>query len=219
MSIELAPKKEKTLIVNKSMIRLLGTVHGLKREGERVKAAFQEYQPDCIAVGIPLEDLETLESCTVKEVDFVTSEDQNYYFDCLASFGEVRVPPADLTATFLLSKEYCLPLEALDVGDDQYAQLFTKNVSIVGLLLASRKNKKVRKQGLVAENPEAFALEWDNYNNATKPFQAIEKAREQHMADRLFEVSQQYERILAVLPYPRFDGILKHLSALKKHKK
>jgi pheromone shutdown protein TraB len=212
-------KKDKTLIVNESRLRLLGTIHGLKREGERVRAIFNDVMPDCLAVGIPEEDITTLETCKSEEIDFETTEDQAYYFDCLTTFGEVRIPPADLVAAYSLAEEYNLPLKALDISDKQYAQLFTNKVSILGLLRASHKNKKIRKQGFIAENAEAFALKWDEYINTTTQFQAIEQERERHMADRAFELTQQYERVLAVLPYPRFDGILQHLLTLKKHKK
>jgi pheromone shutdown protein TraB len=197
----------------------LGTVHGLKSEGERVRAAFDDVHPNCLAVGIPKEDIETLKACTSGEIDFEPSEYQIRYFNCLTTFGEVRIPPADLVAAYLLAEEYNVPLETLDLGDEQYAQLFTKNISILGLLRSSRKNKKAWKQEFLAENPEAFAIEWDKFINASKQFKTIEKERERHMAERLFEVAKQYDRILAVLPYPRFDGILEYLSTLKKHKK
>lgn len=219
MSFPPVRKKDKTLTINGSTLRLLGTVHGLRREGERVRAAFDDMQPDSLAVGIPEEDIKTLDSCTSKEINFETSEEQKYYFDYLSTFGEVCIPPADLVAAYLLAKENNLPLEALDIGDERYAHLFTKKVSILGLLRVSHKNKKAQKRGFSAESPEAFSLEWNEHINATKQFHAIETAQKRHMADRLFQITQQYDRILAVLPYPQFDGVLEHLSTLKKHKK
>ncbi|MDD3492429.1 MAG: hypothetical protein PHU95_01125 [Candidatus Thermoplasmatota archaeon] len=217
-----AGRKEETVVVGASTLRLLGTIHGLKREGQRVRAAFEEFGPDCLAVGIPREDVETLGACSAEksgDVEFETSEEQDYFFDCLATFGEVRVPPPDLVAAYLLSREKGVPLEALDMDDDRYAQVFTDHVSLLGLLRVSRKNRRVQKRGLAADSPEAFVLEWDSKVNATKQFRAVEAERERHMAHRLFELAQRYPRILALLPYPRYDGVLSHLGALKKHKK
>lgn len=215
-------RKEETLLIAHSTLRLLGTIHGLKREGQRVRAACEDFGPDCLAVGIPREDVETLSACSTggdKAVEFQTSDEQDYFFDCLATFGEVRVPPPDLVSAYLLSQERGLPLEALDMDDDRYAQIFTDHVSLLGLLRVSRKNRKARKRGFAAESPEAFVMEWDNRVNATKPFRAVEAERERHMAHRLVELTQRYQRILALLPYPRYDGVRSHLEALKKHKK
>ena len=219
MPISQASKKDKTILINESTLRLLGTVHGLRREGERVRAAFEDMQPDIIAVGIPEEDIKTLDSCISEEINFEASEEQKYYFDYLSTFGEVCIPPTDLVVAHLLAKENNLPLEALDIDDEKYAYLFTKKVSILGLLRMTHKTKKERKRGFSAKSPEAFSLEWNEHINATKQLQDIKTAQQQHMADRLFEITQQYGRILAVLPFPQFEGVLEHLSTLKKHKK
>ena len=204
-------RKEDTLAIGESTVRVLGTIHGLNREGQRVRAAFEEFRPTCLAVGIPAEDFEILGTCKERELDFETSEDQDYFFDCLATFGEVRVPPPDLIAAFVLSQEHGVPLEPLDMDDDVYAQLFTESVSLLGLLRGSRKSRRARKRGFAADSPETFVMEWDNHVNSTKQFREVERKRECHMADRLFELTQRYHRILAVIPYPRYDGVVSRL--------
>ncbi|MEA2054530.1 MAG: hypothetical protein U9O96_05375 [Candidatus Thermoplasmatota archaeon] len=211
-------KKGKTVTIKNCRIYLVGIIHGLEREGDRVKNAFEMIQPDCFALGVPEEDIVTIKKFVRDNIEFDMSPEQARFFECLSRYGKVSIPPSDLVVSHKLSVKEDIPLEALDIDDEHYADIFAKNVSLISFIWNSKKNKELRKKKFTAGTAEEFVEEWERNFNSTKPFKAIEKARERNMASRLFDLASQYERILAVIPYQRFDGVLDELIALKKHK-
>jgi len=210
-------KKERTVMIKNCTICMLGVIHGLEREGERVKSAFKRVKPDCIAVGIPKEDVATLKKCIEEETDFEITPYQEYFFECLSSYGKVSIPPKDLITAYNLSLKEGIPLEPIDMDDEEYANVFTENVSLLSILKSSRRMKKLSKKKFFAQKAEEFVEEWEKWMH-TKSFYVVENAREEKMASRLFLLAGKHKRILALIPYQRFDGVLEKIT-LKKHKK
>lgn len=211
-------KKEKTIVIKNCTICMLGVIHGLEKEGERVKYAFKRIKPDCIAVGIPKEDIDTLKKCIEEETEFEITPYQEYFFECLSSYGKVSIPPKDLLIAYNLSVKEDIPLEPIDMDDEEYATVFTENVSLLSILRTSRKMKKLAKKKFFAQKAEEFVEEWEKWM-CTKSFYVVENAREEKMASRLFSLANRHKKILAVIPYQRFDGVLQKMTELKKHKK
>ena len=201
-------KKDTSVHVRGATIRLLGVVHGLEREGKRVQQAFLAFEPDCCAVGIPKEDVETLRECRgIDQPEFETTSERDVFFEQLATYGTVTVPPVDLVAAVTLADEEDIPLEGIDLDDEEYASLFTDEISLFGLMFNRWKNRRAEKKSFEAATAEDFVLRWDSRFNATRSFQAIKQAQEKHMADRIWQLAGRYSRILAVIPYERFDGV------------
>ncbi len=200
---------------------MLGVIHGLEREEEKVKCAFKRIKPECIAAGIPREDVAILRKCvegdTEGEVELETTPEQDYFFECLSSYGKVSIPPKDLLAAYTLSAKGNITLEAIDLDDEEYAAAFTKNISLFGILKSSRKMKKVQRRKFSAHTPGEFVEEWERWVSP-KSFHALEEMREEKMASRLFLLADEHTRILALIPYQRFDGVLHKITDLKKHK-
>lgn len=208
-------KKEARLHVRHATVRLLGVVHGLEREGRRVRQAFASFEPDCCAVGIPREDIETLRQCRGSDeaVDFEMTSDREIFFQQLAAYGTVTVPPADLVAAATLADEEDVALEAIDLDDEAYTSLFTDEVSLLGLIYNRWRNRRARKKmRTAADSAEGFVLAWDSSFDATRSFRAIKQAQEKHMANRLWSLAGEFSRILAVLPIERFDGVASGLG-------
>jgi len=205
-------KKEKSLTVKNCHIRLVGVIHGLEREGERVKYLFEEFMPDCIALGIPKEDIVTIKKFVEEGFEFDISPEQERFFEHLSRYGKVSIPPSDLLVSYKLSEEKGIDLEAIDMDDESYADVFTKKVSLISFMRNSRRNKKLMKKEFASNSAEEFVEEWERHYNSLKSFKAIEKAREENMALRLFSLSEKYERILAIIPYQRFDRVAELLS-------
>ncbi len=201
-------KKDVSLRVRHASIRLLGVVHGLEREGKRVREAFLSFEPDCCAVGIPEEDVETLRQCHGDETAaFDTTPERDIFFQQLATYGSVAVPPADLVAAMTLADEHDVALEAIDLNDEEYASLFTDEMSLLGLMFNRWRNRRAEKKSFDAGSAEDFVLEWDGMFNATRSFRGIKRAQEKHMTDRLWGLAGRHSRILAVVPIERFDGV------------
>ncbi|MFO8133589.1 MAG: hypothetical protein R6U10_06650 [Thermoplasmatota archaeon] len=206
-------KKDVSLRVRHARIRLLGVVHGLEREGRRVREAFLAFEPDCCAVGIPGEDVETLRQCHGDEnPDFDTTPEREAFFQRLATYGTVVVPPAGLVAAMTLADERDVALEPIDMDDEEYASLFTDEMSLLGLMFNQWKNRRAEKKSFDAGSAEEFVLAWDGMVNATRSFRSIKRAQEKHMVDRLWGLAGRHSRILAVVPIERFDGVASGLG-------
>ncbi|KAA0001864.1 MAG: hypothetical protein FE048_04795 [Thermoplasmata archaeon] len=208
-------KKEKTIVVKTCTICLIGVIHGLEREGEKVKYAFKRMKPDCIAVGIPKEDIAILKKYNEGEIEFETTPYQDYFFECLSSYGKVSIPPKDLLTAYTLSVKEGIPFEPIDLDDEEYATVFTENVSLLSILKSSRRMKKLAKKKFFAQGAEEFVEEWEKWVSP-KSFYSVENAREEKMASRLFFLANKHKRILAIIPYQRFDGVLQKITQLKK---
>ena len=76
----------------------------------------------------------------------------------------------------------------------------------------------VKKKVFKASTPQMFTLEWDTELTRLKGFKKVEKSREEHMAYRLWELSSNYKRVLAVLEYERRDGIIDQFRSASKNK-
>ncbi len=209
--------KEKEVTVKTCRIHIIGVIHGLESEGERVRNAFEEFMPDCIALGIPKEDIATIKKFVKEGMEFGMSPEQECFFEHLSRYGKVAIPPSDLLVSYELSTDENMPLEALDIDDENYADIFTKKVSLISFIRNSRRNKKLSNKEFDASTAEKFIEEWERRYNSMKSFKAIEKAREKNIASRLFSLADRYGRVLAVISYQRFDGVVDGLSSLNIH--
>jgi len=205
-------KKERTLVVDSCTIYIVGVIHGLEREGERVRAAFRDFRPDCIALGIPAEDIDTIKKFADEGMEFDMLPEQERFFEHLSRYGRTSVPPPDLLASYNISVEEGIPIETLDMNDEEYAEVFTKKVSLISFIRNSRRNKKLVKMEFDAPTAEDFVDEWERRYNSMRQFKAIERAREKNMASSLVSLAGKYGRVLAVIPYQRFDGVVNSIE-------
>lgn len=188
-------------------IHVLGTIHGLVSEKEKVRKAFQ-LMPDKVALGIPPEDLDSLKNFDGD----VPKED---FFRHLENYGEVEIPPPDLIEATKICEEEGIPIEAIDMDDEEYARAITKKVSIWAILRSSRKMKKLRKRKFDMKMPEEFVKEWDEEINSVKSFGRVEEMREEKIASKLMKMDG---KILAIVPYQRMEGIVNKLKLKLKSK-
>jgi len=206
-------KKDRTLTVKNCRIRLIGVIHGLEREGERVRYVSEEFMPECIAIGIPREDIDTIKKFVEEGFEFDMSPEQERFFENLSRYGKISIPPSDLIASYKISEEKGIDLRAIDLDDELYADVFTKKVSLISFIRNSRRNKKLMKREFDSGSAEEFVEEWEKHYNSLRAFRAIEKIREENMASQLFSLAEKYERILAIIPYQRFDRVVEILSS------
>jgi len=192
-------------------VYFLPVIHGLVEEGERVRKAIEDVMPSCIAIGISPEDIDALKNYD-KEMQIPPHYE--YYLAYLSNYGKVSLPPPDIKVAYEFSKENNIDLKAIDIDDDEYSDLLVKNVSIISLIRHSRKIKKLRKKSFKAENAHDFVFEWDKYMLSVKAFRKIERAREKKMAENLCNLSKNYDKILAIIPLERFDGVINSLSCV-----
>lgn len=193
-----------------STLFLLPTVKGLSSEVGRVEEGFDEVEPEMLALPLSDDALEDLRLLAGGDKEKLTvSHFEETYYKHLARFGEVRVPPPNFEAALVMAQERGLPVEAIDMSEEEYTDAYTSNVSTLSWLFEGKRFKKLAKRKFKASTPQEFAVEWDQAVNRLKGFRALERARERHMAGRLAELAKGGKRILAVLEYERYDGVLK----------
>jgi hypothetical protein len=160
----------------------------------------------------------TIEKFVRDGIEFEMSPEQEHFFEHLSRYGKTGIPPPDLLVSYRICIDEGVPLEPLDMDDERYAEVFTKKVSLISFIRNSRRIKKLGKKDLKSSTAEEFVEEWERNFYYIRGFRAIEMAREENMASRLFSLADRYEKILAVIPYQRFDGVIDSISSLKKHK-
>ena len=205
----------KEVKIGKSRIYILPVIHALAGEEKKVEEAFKKIKPDCIAMALPPEDLEIIESMKENQ-DFEMSMQHQYYLMRLSQYGKISLPPEDIITAHKLARDNGVAIKPLDVDDGEYADLLTEHVSIIALIRHSRKIKKMRKRKFRATNAEEFVVEWDREINSIKGFRKIEEIRMERMVENLVKLGKKHSRILAIFPYEKYGEAIKGLERYKK---
>jgi len=205
----------KEIRIGKGVVYLLPIIHALKGEEEKVREAFEKIKPDCIAMALPPEDLEMVDKLD-KNQDFEMSLQHQYYLMHLSNYGEISLPPKDIIVAHKMAKEKGIEIKAVDVDDEEYAELLTQHVSLIALIRHSRKIKKMAKKKFRARNAEEFVVEWDREINSIKGFREIEEIRMERMVERISKLGEKHARILAIFPYEKYENMARRLERYKK---
>lgn len=197
-------------------IFLLGTVAGFVPDGARVRAAFESFRPDALALGIPEEDLASLRILAdpANLAQLPEPDDWNArLLELLKRFGDVRVPSPDLGEAYALATAGHIPITAIDLGDMAHAEIYTRHVGMLSVLRSNRiRNAILAADFAAASDAYDLAARWDAEHNRIKAVAAVERMREEHMARQLRESAATSHRILAVLPSVRLAGVTALLS-------
>lgn len=210
---------EATLRLGTTPVRILGTIAGFAPDGQRVAAALVE-PVACVALGVPPEDLEALAQLAkdpalhteLPELDEWTER----LFEYLAAWGETCIPSPDLAAAYAGAMRHGAQVTALDLDDDTHTEEHTKRLKFRHLVRMNRVRNKMLKSAFDAPGPYDLAQAWDAREHGIPPLRAIQEEREAHMAKRLEVLAREHASILAVVPAPRFPGIVARLRATEE---
>jgi hypothetical protein len=202
--------------VNGCKIFIEGVISGLTEEKTTVKKAYHKVKPDVVALSISEAELEGLKRIVLgEEHEYFLSNYEEIYARKLASFGEVKVPPACYETALRLCQKNDLELHPIDMADDTYTDTFCESISTSQLMRHSLRVKKLRRKRFKADNAEDFVFEWDKEVNKLKGFRNVEGKREAYMAGELAELAGNYKRILGLIELQRADGVFRELVELK----
>lgn len=190
---------------------LLAVVRGLESERAEVRKALGESSADAIAVSISVEELKALDHYEKGDVP-PSNFEEDVYMEGLSRFGEVKKPPPCFVEARDLAKRRGMRCHALDMNDQDYTEVYVTNVGTVEMMLHSMSEGRLRRKEFKAETPRDFVLEFDSAVNGSKGFKRLEKARENHMAERLAELSRDCVTVLAVVEAERAEGVGNALS-------
>jgi pheromone shutdown protein TraB len=196
---------------------LVGTIAGFGPDGERVQAAFTQHAPDKVALGVPQEDLPTLQVLAAQPERAqelpALDEAESHFQGLLARFGATRIPSPDLEAAFAAAMASGAAVEAIDLDDLTHSSAYTKGMKVRHLLRASSRRKKALKSTFPeATDAHGLAVAWDAAL-AVGPMRDLEREREAHMAARLRAMAATSARLLAIVPVARLAGIVAQLDS------
>ena len=199
-------------------LHLLGTIPGFVPEGDRIQAAFSAARPDLVALGVPPEDIPSLEALrttghTAKEELVEPDAASERLLQLLARFGPTRIPSPDLEAAYGLARDAQVPVEGIDLDDASHSAEYVKRVKVRHLWRAPKREAKLLVKEFEAADPYELVTQWDAEAHASRPLREMEALREEWMARRLREVCAGKSRVLAVVPSARWQGIVTRLQA------
>ncbi len=199
---------------NGSRVGFVATVRGLVTEGERVRRAVEEFQPDAVAMTVGREELDTLIGYDGADHP-PTNWEEELYVAGLTAWGEVRKPPPCFVEAVRAAKERNVPVRALDYNDEDYTEQYVTRIGTLDLLWHTRLEKKAREHPWIATTPEEFVLEFDRVVNDPEAYLALEAARERHIARRIAKLAGKHRALLAVVEYERAPGVRQALDDLR----
>jgi hypothetical protein len=196
---------------------LLGVVQGLVAEAERVRAAFVEARPAAVALGVSPEAVAGLSR-------YQSPEDPGEHFDDLPDaefayasrlneYSEVALPPPDLREAVRLAREAGVPVFGVDLTEEQYEDVFTREVGALALLRYGRIQRQLARKPPRASDARAFALAWDAEVRRVKGIARVEERREFRIAEGARALARQVAGlVLLVVDAPREAGVEAALS-------
>jgi hypothetical protein len=194
---------------------LLGTVHGLVAEAERVREAFAKVQPRAVALGASPEAVGAL-------LRYQKSDEHDPFDDLpdaeiayslrLAAFGEVDLPSPDFAEAIALARAADAPVHGVDLTEEAYVETYTKEVGAWALLRYGRVQRGLAKRPPKAADPRAFSLAWDAKVRRVKGIARVEAAREAQIAKGACLLAATVGGpVLLVVDVPREGGVAERL--------
>lgn len=196
---------------------LVSTVQGLVAERERVVALLDEEKPAAVALGLSPEAVSTLLRYEKDpEVDpFEELPDHDLVYSLkLREFGDVDLPPPDAVAAIEWAQAHGVSAYGVDMPEEAYEDLFTKQVSAFGFLRYGRIQRSLAKRPPSAPDARSFSLLWDAKIRKVKGIARVEAAREEFMADAAAELARRLAaKVVLIADAPREAGISRRSSS------
>jgi hypothetical protein len=195
-----------------SNIVILGVINGLVSEIEIVKEALEKHKPQALGVALSGSEVEGVriwnrDSSAKPEY----TEFDAFYTREMSKYGEIKLPSPSFSYTVAVSDATGIPLYPLDIDDDEYSELYLRNVSPVSLFFSSLLNGRSRKKSVGGTVEEAVCT-IDRLAMRPKGLAAVEREREKHIAENIRSHSKDYSPFFAVVAYERVGGVLHFLN-------
>ncbi len=205
-------RTRKIKLENKELL-FFGTIKGLVSERKILRNIVEKFKPELILLGISPEEMGGLKNYLKKPFNIEPDDYEIIYGKKLESFGEVGLPVPTYLEAFAISKKMNIEMLPLDIPDEHYAKIFTKNVNIFHLLLFNLRKKKIWRMDFNAKTPEDFVIKWDEEVNKISSYRNVEIERERYMSKKIKEDIEKRDenKILVVIELERLQGVLKNL--------
>ena len=198
-----------TLNLGNGTVDILPIVRGLSDYGSAVRNAFGRYDRYCVSLSP--EEIEGVRHREAAE-EYEPSELESVLAYKLSEFGPVEVPAPAWCAVVDLCDSHSMKINALDMDDATYTEIYCDTVSPWEFVKEHRLAKKAMKRKFDMSSPEIFMKDWDIFVNRSRGFTEMARLRERHMSVRLAEICREGGRTLAVVDSERVENLIKLLE-------
>lgn len=188
-------------------VLLIGSVRGLESESPRVLRTLEGFDPEAVGVGLSAEELRGLrEYFVTSEAEPVVPLTTNETGEVrgLVRFGVVRVPNPTFVDLIGWGRDRSVPVEPLDPGDDQSAELFAEHIGYVELVRRTVRERAVGRNPPTPSTPDEFALAWDREVAPGRGSRAFARSRDAHLTEGARRLGGGRSRIAVVVDRERF---------------
>lgn len=195
---------------------LLATVQGLVAEQERAIAALRKERPHVVAIAQSPESVAGLMRYEPDpEADlFEDLPDHDLVYSLkLREFGDVSLPAPDLLAAIRWAQEHGAAVFGVDLPEESYEDLFTKQVSTWGFLRYGRIQRRLAKRPPRAADARSFTLAWDAAIRKVKGIARVEAERERAIARNALALAREKgAKVLLIVEAAREAGVAERLG-------
>lgn len=195
-----------------------------------MRAALESFGPGRVALGLSPEEVQALRdhfSDPYVEPWVPLAASEVAYARGLTRYGRARVPSPAFLSSLRWGSEHGVPVEGIELPDDDYSAQFVEHIGYVDLLRRTLAERSLTDNLPEADDAEAFALAWDSRSQPGRGSRRLGEARASHAASRLEELctspvpprtgpergASLKSRFAVVVDVERFSPLLKALSS------
>ncbi len=195
-------------------VMIVGAIRGLVSEGNWVSTLIRDRRPEVVALSISKEGLAAmgLHLSSEDEEAGLDNLEEEIYVAGLEAFGEVKKPPPCFAEAFGVAEEIGIPVEPLDLDDEEYTNAYCRNISTLEVISQGRCQRRIARHRFQATTAEEFVLEFDGIVNSQKGFKRLEGEREGHIATGISGLAAKQGVVLAVVEIERLAGVVRNLE-------
>ncbi|MEM3852177.1 MAG: hypothetical protein QXP70_04175 [Methanomassiliicoccales archaeon] len=188
---------------------IFGTVSGLATEVDRIREAINRYNPDVFALGIGEDEIAALRRWNGEEAEY--SDYDIFYVRELSRFGQVSLPSPSYLYVIKVAERTGKPLHGIDLGEEEYTELYMKYVSPSSLFIDAIFRKRRYRRSLQGELEEVV-MQLDRIAQHPNGIARLDQERERHMARGIKTLAERENKVLAVVNLERFPGVIREIE-------
>jgi len=195
------------------IIIIIPYVKGLVSEGERIEEFMRRSLPQTVLLHISPEEMEGLIEYADGKVRVGDPESvsDSVYFAVLSQYGKVSFPSPALTSAVRYARRKNIPLEALDMTEEMFTEVYLKHVGYLAHLRKERRMRRILRMALPGEDPVEALLLIDREIMRQRGYKEVERARVAWQVDRTLEYMSRLDKAVLLQEVERVDEMISML--------
>ena len=195
---------------------LAGAVRGRVDEVAELLRRLAAFGPRAIGLGLSPDELAGLTDHFVLRpfeplVPLTASETAEVVG--LAAYGEVRVPHPAYVGVLEWARGHDVPVEPLEVSDEQYSRLFGDHISYVELVRRTLAERRLTRRPPAGRSADEYAVRWEEGATPGRGSRAFLTARAHAIGEAARRLATRVGRSAVIVDRERFDAVRAALTA------